>query len=421
MSPNTSVAVSATGSVQVGGDDGFGASISASFDTEDKTVDVTIEHPGGWSPLPDGSALADTFRTPDFDGSLKIGGDKKYSLNASAQWKKPIDILGIARLSDTKGAGAGPSLSIKVSQDNIDAQGQESPTEWDVEFSARASVIGGPKGLPGLDVEGELSHDGMTTLDMKTTKSWKPLPAALPGLALPKLHGNLKMTKEGDVSVTLKAEKTNFALCDMLKFEDWQGSLSVDSVKKSNTTKVGVSIDGSVLVGGKDGFDADVEVTVDTAKETAVAKIVHDGGWSPLPKGNKLADAFRTPAFDGTLTIGGGKEYAVDATAEWTEPINILDIVTLEDRTGSGSGPKLEVSLEQSKGRTGRKKPPLKWGVEFEGRASLKGVDGLPGLEVSGKFSSSGTTSLNMSTTQDARGMERLWSHSMQQARLEPR
>ena len=67
--------VEASGGLLVGGDDfesGFFVTIAGTLDTAAQSATISIEHAGGWSPLP---ALEEFLRTPRFSGSASFNVD----------------------------------------------------------------------------------------------------------------------------------------------------------------------------------------------------------------------------------------------------------------------------------------------------------------------------------------------------------
>ena len=102
----------------IGGEDGFSADVAAAIDTGEGTAVVSVAHEGGvWSPLPEGSALRDTFLVPQFEGTLEIGGDNKFSLSVWAKWAAPLPLLvDLVELRDVDNATLGPWLQVGLQQ-----------------------------------------------------------------------------------------------------------------------------------------------------------------------------------------------------------------------------------------------------------------------------------------------------------------
>ena len=55
----------------MGGDNGFYATLEATFDMATRSGTFSILHEGGWSPIP---ALSQYFATPRFEGNLLVNG-----------------------------------------------------------------------------------------------------------------------------------------------------------------------------------------------------------------------------------------------------------------------------------------------------------------------------------------------------------
>ena len=187
--PGTTVDVAAAGSMRVGGSDGFVADVSAAFGFEDggATAVVQVSHAGGWSPVGSG-LLRDVFKTPAFSGTLLIGGEARFSLDASAEWADPLvllpDVIEVQAVGDSE---AGPSLGITLEQ----ASEEDAPVAWAVNIMGALAIVT-LGDLPTLNVEGELHSAGTSVLGMSVgpaTEAWRPLPDLLPDFKMPSLAG----------------------------------------------------------------------------------------------------------------------------------------------------------------------------------------------------------------------------------------
>ena len=89
--PVPSLRASFTSDVLIGGETGFAATVSGTIDTDEGSASLTVEHPGGWSPVP---SLADYFATPAFVGSVAFGvGGVRLAMSCDAEFLAPIVIV----------------------------------------------------------------------------------------------------------------------------------------------------------------------------------------------------------------------------------------------------------------------------------------------------------------------------------------
>lgn len=281
------VNIDVSGHVVVGGAGGFDASISMEIDPSEEKATVGLVHEGGWSPLPAGNPVAHVFHTPKFDGTLTIGGEKAYSLEAAAEWDKPLDLLGVVTVGHSTGGARGPALDITLAQDHAAGGSSASPPlEWGVEFVGRATIPAAA-GAPALHVHGKLSHSGETSLELGTEEDWQPLQEMMPDFAMPALHGKLDFgaaaqshTRRLGSGVSASASGMSLALespevghCSigdgMVDFYDLKGRFEYAYPDAA----VAVSAEGRVRLGGEDGFEA-----------SAVVELASGGGQLELGK-----------------------------------------------------------------------------------------------------------------------------------------
>ena len=191
--PSTTVDVAAAGKMRIGGDEGFDASVSAAFRFEDggATATVGIEHGGGWSPIPSGP-LREAFETPTFSGTLVVGGEAHFSLEASAEWADPLvllpDVIEVQAIGDSQ---AGPSLDVALVDVELQADEEGANVDWAVNFEGSVAIVA-LRDLPTLGIEGALCSTGASTLTMSAgseEEPWVPLPDLIPDFTMPALAG----------------------------------------------------------------------------------------------------------------------------------------------------------------------------------------------------------------------------------------
>ena len=282
----------------------------------------------------------------------------------------------------------------------------------------------------GFEVDGTVSANGASTLTMSVgseEEPWAPLPDLLPNFTMPALTGEaasnplsplplhlcrraplscsavvyratraltgeLKLDGDGGVSFELTAEPAgSFTMADgMLEFNDWGGSLAVTAPK----TTVDVAAAGKMRIGGEGGFDASVNAAFrfEDGGAMATVGVEHGGGWSPIQSG-PLREAFETPAFSGTLVVGGEAHFSLEASAEWADPLLLLpDVIEVQAIGDSQAGPLLDIALEQAE-----EGAPVDWAVDFAGAVAIVELPDLPTLGIEGALRSTGASTLTMS------------------------
>ena len=120
-----------------------------------------------WAPVP---ALGSVLFTPAFNGTLRLGGERKVQLDATAQWPRPIQLLpGLLELQEYVAAGKapadsprGPSLDFWLVQDNT----TNATVEYALNLSGCAvlQLPAAPSEPPALDMIGQLRSDAESTL-----------------------------------------------------------------------------------------------------------------------------------------------------------------------------------------------------------------------------------------------------------------
>ena len=154
----------------------------------------------------------------------------------------------------------------------------------------------------------------------------------------------------------------------LMEFSEWQlQDLTGDVLQQMMDSGLGVSLSGSLHVGGAEGFAATVSGTVNV--DSSQLSVQHPGGWSPLP-GN-LSEYFVMPAFYGTVDFNvNGVNLAMACHATWVAPITLLpgmfEIVAPPSSTASGA--QLSVSLRQEATDS-----DYEWSVKFEGGVYVGG------------------------------------------------
>ena len=160
---------------------------------------------------------------------------------------------------------------------------------------------------------------------------------------------------------------------------------------ESSNAALSVRTSGTVHVGGEGGFDAILggEIAVDGDRSTSVTlTIAHAGGWSPVS--GKLSSSFATPAFQGSVSFGSNSAIALRASAQWLNNLTLVEdllVITAHPATGA-PGATLSVTLDRPDGST-----PFSYAVFLTAGLQLgSNSSGIPLLEVTGSFVSSGTS-----------------------------
>ena len=327
------------GGLLVGGDDGFFATIEGTIDTAERSAVVSVQHPGGWSPLP---ALSDYFSTPRFDGTAWFNVNSTYvALDAKAEFVRPIGIAGILEFTAHPyiEGRAGAAFSIRFLK-----QTNESEPQWQVAFDAGLRV-GGENGAT-LGCTGEIVKGGTSWLVLESREEWQLLPV----LMVPKMNGSLIFYPNGTTLVEVEAAMDRWVIVpNMLEGRNVYINIDVAPFNVSNVTEkpdMAVYARGGLLLGGDDGFYAELDGSFDTSTRSARIHVVHAGGWPPV---SALEEWFTTPKFDGEAFFNwDGWCYTLHADAQWLAPIGIPGLVELvaHPLVSSSTGLQLTVDMK---------------------------------------------------------------------------
>jgi hypothetical protein len=193
------MAVYARGGLLLGGDDGFEASIVGEIYIVQRSMELSLKHEGGWSPV-------DWFTSPAFEGRVAYnieeldpltGESKVVPLRAYANVvaAEPIEIMDVLSLRDIPPLNAsdnatigGPSFAVSIVKE--DANGS---TAFTVDFSGMV-IIGGSSGF-NASIIGSLDS-GAKSADLQFSHGggWSPLPGELANyFRTPIFEGSLRM------------------------------------------------------------------------------------------------------------------------------------------------------------------------------------------------------------------------------------
>ena len=204
MLPEPSLRASFSSDVLIGGSNGFAATVSGTIDTDEGSASLTVEHSGGWCPVP---SLEDYFSTPAFVGSVAFGvGGVRLALSCDAAFLEPIVLVPdmVEVTAHPQSSAAGVEFNVALTQET-----NESAYDWSVAFAGGLKLSFGTVTPPVLGVRGEMSSDGPTTLYLNTYEEWAPLPGPLSGLVVPIMNGTF-VFNNGTVSATLTHEPVDF-------------------------------------------------------------------------------------------------------------------------------------------------------------------------------------------------------------------
>ena len=391
---NLPLFISARGSINVGGADGFSAQATGFIDTVAGSAGVSILHRGGWSPMP---MLADFFTTPAFEGEVNLNVNGVYaSLSATVNWLQPIKIAGLLEIgghpaSDAPGANLAIHLEKKTKRGNA---------TFTLDFDAGIKIGAGSSDTQALGMRGQIDSAGDSWFELQTLESWSPVPF----LVVPQLVGTLVVYKDGTILIDVEASMDTWNIIDgMVSAQDVQLSFETDPFhpKRVNASNFNIALSaaGGLHVGGaENGFFATFAGTFNTGEGSASMVVHHAGGWSPLPG---LKQYFVTPAFDGEVAYNvDGTYLALVASVQWDAAIGIPDILLFEGHPDSSlAGPSLALSLLQ-KTRRGS------WTYNASFAAGLKlgsGPNSPPSFAVRGLLRSAGVSLLEVEAREEWR------------------
>ena len=184
-----SLSVSAFGLATVGGIDGFSTSLTGTVDVLLQTASLTLQHSGGWAPLP--GALAVPFTTPAFECALDLNiGSTHLAIACTVRYVSPIelapDVLRVVG-HPTDASATGASLSVAIAQQTL-----SSTPSFVLTLEAGLELFSTATNAPPIvGVRGTLDTASVSTLALETNQVWTPLPSLMPALKAPALIGTL--------------------------------------------------------------------------------------------------------------------------------------------------------------------------------------------------------------------------------------
>ena len=247
---DTAIDIEVAGTMVIGGINGFSAVIAAAVDPVNKNISIKVTHEGDWQPF---ECLP--FTSPRFEGALTLESGGSFSFGALVETPTNIAFFGLIYPAN---ADANPMFSIHLSR--IGNSGTSSlraslgtsamldliPKVLILKgFSADIDVVGGSADFTAsgmaelttgsngplvLQVAGTASTSGDISLDVSTTELYVPLPKILPKFKMPHLTGSFSADAvDGRRSMSVTAEAVSFSLANVLQFDDWTGTISVDN------------------------------------------------------------------------------------------------------------------------------------------------------------------------------------------------
>ena len=306
-----------------------------------------------YRPLP---MFADFIVAPEFEGSVVFGQDGNHIvMSAEIVWNDRIAL--------------GHNLVTIVGRPQVvgsDEPGMRLGLEWTVpQFGGqpnamRMMVDGGLNltteavSMPAFRMQGELVFEGTSRLSIHTIEGWAPVEALALNFQLPIMRGTLELTDRGSVSMHAETEQTlSFNIStDVLELKDVFAAIDVEEyvpeLDQEEMPLLTVGVRGNLQVLGNDGFSASISGSLETDTGTLSLELSHDGGWAPIPS---IAHIIRTPAFNGSVSIGGVNQthLAVAATVIWATSIPLgTEMIRIVGHPSTGApGLKLGVEVTQ--------------------------------------------------------------------------
>jgi hypothetical protein len=339
--------LSVASQVRVGGSDGFVATGSGFIDTATRAFELHLAHAGGWAPVP--GQLESIFTTPAFTTSLAMGPGSYAHLSADAEWTSAVDLIpdAVSLIGHPEMGKPGISIKVEVRRDaGLSPVVANLPQAifYHVQLDGALELGGPSSGLPVMSVIGNVEPSGIAV--EVSTSEFSPLPDV--DLTIPALNGVFELGSGGDLNVHISSMSPDLQLGDVLKLSRIETRLDVSSdLQQSSSTEATLRFGASALVGGPNGFDADVGgvLSLNPNGTSLDLSISHAGGWSLL--GGAMADLFRSPAFVGALSIGPGRYLSLEATGQYTSDIVVLPDVAAISGVPGKPGLSFFVSVER--------------------------------------------------------------------------
>ena len=174
--------VGVSGNLQVLGNDGFAASILGSIAIETGTMTLELSHEGGWAPIP---SIAHIIRTPEFTGSVSIGGENQphLAVAATVTWATsiPLGTEMIKIVGHPSTGASGLKLGVEVTQEE---KGGEK--EWVLSLEAGVKLFGDhARAPPVVGFIGNVNQEKHVNVQFETADMWTPLAGIIVSCHLP--------------------------------------------------------------------------------------------------------------------------------------------------------------------------------------------------------------------------------------------
>lgn len=377
-----------SGGLAVGGRDGFTAVATGDFadlETDSPYMRLTVNHAGGWEPLP-------SIVSPSFDGQLELGPGSYLDFVAVLAFPTPVSVGPVSLIGLAEPPSPGPVITTSLSR----AAGGE--TTGEVTFGIKADSRVRVGEVSDLSVTGSL-RDGGAHLAL-TMPQLTPLPDVLPLLVIPPATGTFVMDKTGEGRLYVRAFGNSTSVADQLTFKSFEAILDVAFASSSSSAdddRVELQLDAVAEVGGPRGFEASASGRFDSTARRLDMTIHHTGGWSPLP--GETHDLLSSPAFQTSLVLGPGAYINLTAGIQYPGPVDLIpDAVSFVGHPSRGKpGVSLDAVLLRSEDS------PLdgavNWTVHMDGGLLLGtsgAVGGLPVFGMAGTLSNVADSSLRV-------------------------
>ena len=361
--------------VRVGGEEGFEAIVTGTFDLVQKIFDLQLVHAGGWSPT--GNAA---FASPEFTSSLTIGPGTYLDLAADVQFNEDVDLVPSGTLALVAHEGLdepkpGASLLVRLHRDEGASRWVAAGAfDYTVEMDGAVRLGGLNSSLPIISAKGLVANQYLSA-SAETTVALKPLDNV--NLEIESLTGDLVIDSK-DLVMNVHSQCPAFGIDGVIDFSGVTASLDVAvdlENPRGEDLDVALKFQGQVRVGGANSFLFDTVGFVDLPSRALTLNMIHGGGWAPIPS---LADRFVFPQFDGTLILGPAVYVSLVAEGSFLEPIVLMPQVATID-----AGLSFSVSAERAGGSK------VVYSVNAKGSLLLGPSHvGFPALDISGSLAS---------------------------------
>lgn len=365
-----------SGTALIGGDNGFEATISGFLDAIDLSFQLNVSHPGGWEPIPD-------IKSPAFEALLAVGPGSYLDLYAAITFNQSLS-LGPLHLVGHPTRGT-PGASMAVTVERAAQLALDDPIDWEVRFDGGVKIAT----LPTASFSGYASNTGaLFTVYMP---QFLPFPDELPGLELPSATGELRLTYDGNLSVSVVLASPEFSLFDIVTFYDFYASVAVDVNIHAGleSLEVEIQLRTSLLIGGPDGFLANASGSLsigESSEDTELRMAVHHaGGWSPFAGNAELERIFSTPMFDTTFAIGPASYIHFSVDVQFPGAIELIEGIALVGHPDLGKpGVSLFIEVERAADIETNTAASISYDVRVDGALKIGESDQFPVISMIG-------------------------------------